>query len=220
VGELTDSVANVLQPDNSAPSGLGRSVQGVEMQNGIGQWLGAALGAVALIGVAVPAFAQVAQTGQVDRLPGPGMPVGMAGAEGMRIMRPGGLLFASFDRNFDGSISLEELDVGTAGAFAMADKNSDGAISGFEQSDWAKAVGSFSDVMSNPMTFDTDLDRSITPVEFASGLKRIAEPLIDSATGQIAFSDLVQSLRAPREEQAERDPGGRGQGEPRVQPGG
>jgi hypothetical protein len=190
------------------------------MHKRAGKWLGVVVGAAALTVAALPAAAQVVEAGQVDRIPGPGMPGGIASAENMRIMRPAGLLLASFDRNFDGRITAEELDVGTAGAFAVADKNSDGVISGFEQSDWAKAVGSFGDVLSNPMTFDADLDRAITPVEFASGMKRISEPLTDGATGQIAFADLVHSLRAPREEQAEREPPGRGPGEPRVSPGG
>ncbi len=192
--------------------GMGDLHRGVDMYKRTGQRLGAALGLMML--AAAPAAAQVIETGQVDRLPGPGgVTVGAANADGMRIMRPGALMFASFDRNFDGKITLEEIDVGTAGAFAAADKNSDGVISGFEQSDWASAVGSSSDVLANPMTFDTDLDRSITPAEFAAGLRRLAEPLMNSS-GHIAFADLVQPLRAPRQEQVGREGGAR------VSPGG
>jgi hypothetical protein len=123
--------------------------------------------------------------------------------EGVRMVSPGALLFASFDRNFDGRISAAEVESGAAGAFAAADRNKDGVITGFEQSDWAASVGAVSDILSNPMTFDVDLDRSVTRVEFTAGLKRLAGQL---SSGDIAFADLVKPLNQADDEP--RAPGG------------
>jgi hypothetical protein len=154
---------------------------------------------------------QVAPPDEVDRVVEP-QRGGIREPDGVRVVEPGALLFASFDRNFDGKVSLEEIEAGAAGAFIVADKNKDGVITGFEQNDWATAVGSMNDVLSNPMTFDVDLDRSVTKAEFASGLKRIAGLV---GPGELSFADLVKPLSRPSE-QANRGNGpivgGRGPG--------
>lgn len=128
---------------------------------------------------------------EVDRVVGPQRGSGMRAPEGVRVVQPGALLFASFDRNHDGRITAEEIEAGAAGAFAAADRNGDGAISGFEQNDWAATVGSLNDVLSNPMTFDVDLDRSVTREEFVAGLKRIAGQI---APEDLTFADLMKPL--------------------------
>lgn len=158
---------------------------------------------------------------QVDRVAaqpteGQRIPFARAGGDGVRAVRPGALLFASFDSNFDGRITRPEFDAGAAGSFKAADANGDGTIAGFEQNDWAAAVGTANDVLSNPMAFDSDLDRNVTQAEFVAGLRRIADALADPATGDIMFSQLVQPLRQP-EQSADRgvfgpppgNPGGR-----------
>lgn len=147
----------------------------------------------------------------VDRIApagvGPGeRAFGSRGSDGVRTVRPGALLFASFDTNHDGRITREEFDAGARASFGVADANGDGVISGFEQNDWAKAVGTDNDILSNPMTFDTDLDRNVTEAEFVAGLRRIAEPIADSQTGAILFSDLVQPLRPSESTQARGGP--------------
>lgn len=156
---------------------------------------------------------QVAPIDEVDRVVGAQRGPGFRAPEGVRVVRPGALLFASFDKNFDGKITQAEIDAGAAGAFAVADRNSDGAISGFEQNDWAASMGGGADILSNPMTFDVDLDRSVSRAEFAIGIKRMATQV--SMTGEIAFSDLMKPLNA-QEQRAESGgqsvPVGRGQG--------
>lgn len=142
---------------------------------------------------------EVAPPDAIDRVVAP-QRGGFRTPEGVRVVQPGALLFASFDRNFDGRITPEEIEAGAAGSFATADRNGDGVITGFEQNDWATSVGSMNDVLSNPMTFDVDLDRSVTKTEFAAGLKRIAGQV---APGELNFADLVKPLARP-DEQASR----------------
>src|SRR5262245_2087955 len=81
---------------------------------------------------------------QVDRAanglvrPGPGGPGGgFRTPEGVGVVSPGALLFASFDANHDGKVTMAEIEAGAAAAFTVADKNKDGAVTGFEQADWA-----------------------------------------------------------------------------------
>ncbi|HEX5007033.1 MAG TPA: hypothetical protein VFV70_07965 [Hyphomonadaceae bacterium] len=151
---------------------------------------------------------------QIDRVVGP-QRGGFRASEGVRVVQPGALLFASFDRNFDGRVSEAEIEAGAAGAFAVADRNGDGVITGFEQNDWATSMASMNDVLSNPMTFDVDLDRQVTPAEFTAGLKRIAG---QAATGELSFADLVKPLGRPDEQASRGGPapaerGQRGSGE-------
>ena len=108
-----------------------------------------------------------------------------------RIVRPGALLFASFDKNYDGAVSQAELEAGAAGAFTAADRDGDGLLRGFELSDWARAVGGEDGLLTNPMQFDADLDREITRTEFVEGMKRLAATVVDPETDLIHFSDLV-----------------------------
>jgi hypothetical protein len=173
-----------------------------------------------ILALATPAAAQATdQTVEVDRvdtvdhvatgrpMPGGGFRV----PEGVRMVSPGALLFASFDRDYDGKITLAEVEAGAAGAFTAADRNQDGAVTGFEQSDWAARIGATGDILTNSMTFDVDLDRSVSRVEFISGLKRLAGQI---APGDISFADLVKPLKA--DEKGERGPGGFGTLVPRV----
>jgi hypothetical protein len=156
----------------------------------------------------------VAPQGTVDHVVGPAPRPGggLRVPEGVRMVSPGALLFASFDRDYDGRIGPAEVEAGAAGAFAVADRNRDGSITGFEQSDWAASVGAVGDILSNPMTFDVDLDRSVTRVEFISGLKRLAGQI---SPNEIAFADLVKPLNQA-EEQGEPARGGFGTLTPRA----
>lgn len=138
------------------------------------------------------------QTAEVDRIdrvsgtaPGPMARV----PEGVKVVAPGALIYASFDRNFDGVITNEEIDWGAAQAFDIADKNRDGFITGFEQTDWAARMGAAGDVMANAMTFDIDLDRQVTRAEFIAGFKRLAGQI--NPAGELTFVDLVRPLSRP-----------------------
>jgi hypothetical protein len=146
------------------------------------------------LGAGLPAAAQ-----DVDRIAGTTSPGGGYKApEGVKVVAPGALVFASFDRNFDGHVSAEEIKAGADGVFAAVDKNKDGVITGFEQTDWAALMAGGADVLANAMTFDMDLDRAVSKDEFAAGLKRLAGQIQPS--GDLAFTDLVQPLNRLKEE--------------------
>lgn len=150
-----------------------------------------------------PALAQ--DVDRIDRITGQVSPGGSHRApDGVKVVAPGALVFARFDANLDGVITLAEIDAGAPMAFAVADKNGDGQISGFEQSDWASNMGSTADVLANAMTFDIDLDRAVTKAEFASGLKRIAAQI--QPNGDLTFADLLQPL-SRLNQQADQGPG-------------
>lgn len=158
------------------------------------------------IGTALPASAQdtinapqpqtQAPPDRIDRVAGVPSPGGLGRApEGVRVVAPGALVFASFDRNADGRITIAEIVAGVDAVFAAADRNGDGVITGFEQSDWAANIGSPTDVMANAMTFDIDLDRAVTKTEFLAGLKRIANQIQPS--GDLLYADLLRPLSRP-----------------------
>ena len=171
----------------------------------------AAAGILALaLSAAMPAFAQDTVTAsqpetppppeRIDRVAGVVSPGGVGRApEGVRVVAPGALVFASFDRNSDGKITVAEIAAGADATFAAADKNGDGKITGFEQSDWAASIGNPTDVMANTMTFDIDLDRFVTKAEFAAGLKRIANQIQPS--GDLLYADLLRPLTRPTGDQ-------------------
>lgn len=137
---------------------------------------------------------------RVDRITGTVGPGGSFRApEGVKVVTPGALLFAAFDGNLDGAVTRQELADGSLRAFRSADRNSDGLITGFEQTDWAILMADATGVLANAMTFDIDLDRTVTQAEFTSGLRRIADPLADEA-GVVRFIDLVQPLNRAQDQ--------------------
>ncbi|RYD86832.1 MAG: EF-hand domain-containing protein [Sphingomonadales bacterium] len=138
---------------------------------------------------------QAADIDRVDRLSGSAPGPTMRAPEGVKVVAPGALIYASFDRNFDGVVTLAEMDAGAALAFDVADKNRDGYITGFEQADWATRMSSAGDVMANAMTFDIDLDRQVTRAEFIAGFKRLAGQI--NPSGELTFIDLVRPLSRP-----------------------
>lgn len=152
---------------------------------------------------ALPASAQ--DVDRIDRVAGVPSPGGLGRApDGVKVVAPGALVFASFDRNGDGRITVAEIEAGAEISFVAGDKNGDGVITGFEQTDWAAAMGAMHDVMSNAMTFDIDLDRAVTKAEFTAGLKRIAGQI--QPNGDLTFADLLQPLTRPSES-ADQGPG-------------
>jgi hypothetical protein len=144
----------------------------------------------------------------VERVAGPAA-VSPARGDGVRLVAPGALMFASLDADHDGKVTDAEISSGAAVLFARADRNGDKQITAFEQGDWASAMGAGSDVLSNPMLFDTDLDRSITEAEFRSGLVRLAASLRAPGVASLAFDELVRPLNPrSREEAPETSPDG------------
>ncbi|RYD96688.1 MAG: EF-hand domain-containing protein [Sphingomonadales bacterium] len=138
---------------------------------------------------------QTADVDRIDRVSGAAPGPTMRAPEGVKVVAPGALIYASFDRNFDGVVTLDEMEAGAGLAFDVADKNRDGFITGFEQADWAARMGATGDVMANAMTFDIDLDRQVTRAEFIAGFKRLAGQI--NASGDLTFNDLVRPLSRP-----------------------
>lgn len=138
---------------------------------------------------------QAAEVDRIDRVSGSTPGPSMRAPEGVKVVAPGALIYASFDRNFDGVVTAEEMEAGAALAFDVADKNRDGFITGFEQTDWAVRMASAGDVMANAMTFDIDLDRQVTRAEFIAGFKRLAGQI--NPSGELTFADLVRPLSRP-----------------------
>jgi hypothetical protein len=165
----------------------------------------AGLALVVLSVCAAPAFAQDVDT--IDRITGQVSPGGAPRApDGVKVVAPGALVYARFDADLDGKITVAEIEAGAALAFAAADRNGDGQITGFEQTDWAARMGSQTDLMSNAMTFDIDLDRSVTKAEFTAGLKRIAGQI--QPNGDLTLADLLRPLsRASQQAQQDQAPG-------------
>jgi hypothetical protein len=151
----------------------------------------AGLALVVLGMCAAPAFAQDVDT--IDRITGQVSPGGAPRSpDGVKVVAPGALIYARFDADFDGRITSTEIEAGASLAFTAADANGDQQITGFEQTDWAARMGNPSDLMANAMTFDIDLDRSVTKAEFAAGLVRIAGQI--QPNGDLTFADLLQPL--------------------------
>ncbi|MEQ1609334.1 MAG: hypothetical protein ABL956_10275 [Hyphomonadaceae bacterium] len=160
-------------------------------------YLAIVVGGCLTLAGALPAFAQ--DVDRIDRVTGAPSPGGVFRApEGVRVVSPAALVFASFDRNFDGRITTEEMGAGAEGAFGIVDKNGDGVITGFEQTEWAALMTGGGDVLSNAMTFDIDLDRSVTRAEFAAGFKRLAGQI--QPAGELTFADLVKPMTRPGEQ--------------------
>ncbi len=110
---------------------------------------------------------------------------------GIRVAKPGALLFASFDDDHSFSISMAEINANAEAVFNSADTNNGGSLSIFEQQDWALAIGSHDGPLANAMTFDANLDRQVTLEEFQSGLHRLAKSYMGKDETEIEFSSLL-----------------------------
>ena len=127
----------------------------------------------------------------------------------MTVVRPAGLLIASFDANRDYMVSRTEFDLGAGKAFENADENSDGNLTLFELEDWRlKALGSL-DAMPGNMSFDENYNSRITEQEFLDTLIYEFERADKDDDGMVAFSDLISLVERPpvyeRPEKKERE---------------
>ena len=171
--------------------------------------------AVAAVAVAAPAIAQGPGGRQLppqvranleDRPFAAGLPEHLRGA---LMLRPGALVFASFDVNSDSRIDAEELGAGLDRAFAAADLDGSGALSPLEYADWAGRALGARDARPNVGGLDLDLDRTITRAEFDRGFRETAALLTRDPALGLTIADLVEPVvrRAPEGAVAIREDG-------------
>ena len=127
---------------------------------------------------------------EAPRRAGPGDPRDL---RGVRIARPGALLFASFDSDGSLSVSKDEIIAGAQRSLAVADKDASGTLSIFEQQDFAAAIGAHDGRLANATAFDLNFDRQVTLEEFTDGLLRIARTYRGPDTDELSFAVLLQA---------------------------
>lgn len=113
---------------------------------------------------------------------------------------PGGGLLLSFDTDGSESISDAELHAGISAAFLTADANGDGNLSALEQIDWAASLPTRDDSLANPVQFDPNLDRIVSPAEFSARIMAMANEYRADGDSEIRLADL----RAPERDESRR----------------
>lgn len=114
------------------------------------------------------------------------------------IARPVSLLFTGMDENRDYEVSREELQNGIQAAWLIVPKNANEMITpvGFEL--WsARAFGNKATLPSR-ISFDTDLNGSITQEEFETRLTIEFNELDKNQDGVVTRSEMISSLPSAR----------------------
>lgn len=155
----------------------------------------ACIAALLLLAPVAPSLAETPD--ELERLPARGelKPDEMRAAAGTLPprLRPGGGLLLSFDANGDGRIDADEIARGTALAFAAADADASGHVTILEQADWARSLPTRDETLANPTRFDPNLDRRVSPEEFAGVISALAADYAGEDGGVIEMS----ALKAP-----------------------
>ncbi len=115
--------------------------------------------------------------------------------ESGQVLKPGGLLFVTFDGNDDYQITQEEVSAGIARAFAEADANGDGAIAMLELSNWSDRVLGGPGARPGRVDFDSNADMRISREEFFNTLNEFAASYA-GADGVIGFNELAEEAQS------------------------
>jgi len=116
---------------------------------------------------------------------------------GGRIIKPAGLLFATYDANDDFRIDAAEVEAGVAASFERADSDRDGDIGLVELANWAELTLGAETARPGRFDFDTDASGRITRAEFVDTLTGFAERHAGE-DGVIAFSELTETVSFSR----------------------
>jgi len=155
----------------------------------------------AIMLTALPAFviAQDSFEDEVEQLPNKKLE-----KRGERISGPitsiaaAGLLFASYDKNADYTVTAAELSQGQTASFKTADKDSSGSLSLFELEDWRKAALGSLDAPPGNISFDKDYDQRVTQAEFEHALSYVYNANDKDDNGQLSFEEMTHVFEMPR----------------------
>ena len=132
----------------------------------------------------------------VVRLPGQGeMRAPPNAGENRQRLVPGGGLLLSFDIDDDGLITDSEIETGIVEAFGDADANGNGSLTALEQQAWAASLPTRDESLANPVRFDPNLDRSVSPDEFSQVITSLADGYRNSDSGELRVEDLRTTVR-------------------------
>ncbi|MCG8441383.1 MAG: hypothetical protein MI723_06195, partial [Caulobacterales bacterium] len=135
------------------------------------------------------------------------------GFEGLKVVRPAGLLFATFDRDGDYAISRTEISEGLARTYPDIDANGDGRSTLLEYADWAKRALGARDARPGRVAVDPDLDGVVTPAEFFQAFEGQATSYGLTEETPLPLAELLRKVEPPAgREAAERSPWGGGRG--------
>jgi len=155
--------------------------------------------AIMLTALPASAIAQDAFEDEVEQLPNKKLE-----KRGERISGPitsiaaAGLLFASYDKNADYTVTSIELSQGQAASFKVADKDSSGYLSLFELEDWRKAALGSLDAPPGNISFDKDYDQRVTSAEFKHALSYVYNVNDKDKDGQLSFEEMTRVFEIPR----------------------
>lgn len=126
---------------------------------------------------------------------GPGDRPG-ASLQEAKIARPIAILFTGMDTNRNLVLEKSELEAAIPQEFARADTDNSGVLTGFEMADWCRLVLGDKEALPDMRAMDTDLNYTVTQVEFTAALRHEFERLDKDADGRITRADLL--MDAPR----------------------
>lgn len=136
-----------------------------------------------------------------------------------KVARPVALLFTGMDANHDFVVTLDELDAAVDAEFARADVDGSGVVTGFEMVDWGKTVLGDGEALPDLRAMDTDMNYTVTPREFAVGLRHEFERLDKDGDKMLTRAELLIETptrmhggAAPESSQQRPNSGGRGGG--------
>lgn len=167
--------------------------------------LRSALSLALLVSVAGAASADTQSESDVVRLPGQGeLRVPNRAGEPRERLVPGGGLILSFDADGNGTVTQAEVNAGIVAAFEAADANDSGTLSALEQQAWAGSLPTRDESLANPVRFDPNLDRAVSPEEFAMVIQGLADSYSSPDTGEITLENLKTTERPEQVERPNR----------------